>query len=101
MWGLSTHYKSGSRRREVSLTKSEDIFARLAGGQTFTKLDLSNAYQQVELEEQSKQYLVINTHMGLFRYNRSPFGVAAAPAIFQLTRGQPLARDSMHNCLFG
>ena len=36
-----------------------------------------------KLEEQSKQYLVINTHLGLFQYNRLPFGVAAAPAIFQ------------------
>ncbi|XP_062501692.1 uncharacterized protein K02A2.6-like [Corticium candelabrum] len=65
------------------LPRVEDIFASLAGGQTFTKLDLSHAYQQVKLEEQSKQYLVINTHLGLFQYNRLPFGVAAAPAIFQ------------------
>lgn len=72
-----------AEKEEYPLPKVVDIFARLAGGQTFTKLDLSNAYQQVELEEQSKQFLVINTHMGLFQYNRMPFGVAAAPAIFQ------------------
>ena len=29
--------------------------------------------------------MVINTHKGLFRYNRLPFGVSAAPAIFQRT----------------
>ena len=29
--------------------------------------------------------MVINTHKGLFRYNRPPFGVTAAPAIFQRT----------------
>ena len=72
-----------AEKEKCPLPIVEDIFARLAGGQTFTKLDLSHAYQQVELEEQSKQYLVINTHMGLFRYNRLPFGVAAAPTIFQ------------------
>ena len=28
-------------------------------------------------------YITINTHKGLFRYNRLPFGVSSAPAIFQ------------------
>ena len=37
------------------------------------------------VEEKSKVYLTINTHKGLFRYNRLPFGVASAPAIFQRT----------------
>ena len=61
------------------------LFASLAGGQTFSKLDLAHAYQQVELEENSKKLTVINTPKGLFQYNRLPFGVSAAPAIFQRT----------------
>ena len=65
------------------LPKIEDLFAQLAGGKTFTKLDLSQAYQQVKLDESSKPYTVINTHRGLFRYNRLPYGVASAPGCFQ------------------
>lgn len=43
------------------IPKIEDIFATLAGGQKFTKLDLSQAYQQALLSEESKQFVVINT----------------------------------------
>ena len=41
------------------------------------------SYLQVEIDEESKEMLTINTHRGLFRYNRLPFGVKSAPGIFQ------------------
>ena len=65
------------------IPRIEELFATLAGGKTFTKLDLSHAYLQVPLDDESRQYLTINTHKGLFEYTRLPFGVASAPAIFQ------------------
>ena len=68
---------------QYPLHKPDDLFATLAGGNKFSKLDLSQAYQQLKLDEQSMQYVTINTHRGLYRYNRLPFGVASAPAIFQ------------------
>lgn len=49
----------------------------------FHQAYLTQAYLQLLLDEESKQYLTINTHKGLFRYNRLPFGVSSAPAIFQ------------------
>ena len=67
------------------LPRIEDIFASLSNGKSFTKLDLAHAYQQVSLMEESKVLTTINTHKGLFRYNRLPFGVSAAPSIFQRT----------------
>jgi len=66
------------------LPRVEDLFAALAGGKYFTKLDMSQAYLQLQLDEDSKQFVTVNTHRGLFQYNRLPFGVSAAPAIFQL-----------------
>ncbi len=70
---------------QFPLPKPEDLFATLAGGEKFTKLDLSQAYQQVVLEPESRKYVTINTHQGLYQYNRLPFGVACAPAVFQQT----------------
>ena len=67
------------------LPKPANLFATLAGSQKFTKLDLSQAYQQLLLDEDSRRYVTINTHKGLYQYTRLPFGVASAPAMFQKT----------------
>jgi len=47
------------------LPKINDLFASLAGGQTFTKLDLASAYLQIPLDEATQKVLTINTHKGL------------------------------------
>jgi len=74
-----------AKTESYPLPKIEDIFASLAGGKCFSKLDLTNAYNQIELEEESKKLLTINTSKGLYLYKRQPFGVSSAPAIFQRT----------------
>ena len=77
---------------QYPLPRPEELFTALNGGEKFTKLDLSEAYLQIKLEEQSKQYLVINTHQGLYQFNRLPYGVASAPAIFQQIMEQILPK---------
>ena len=67
------------------LPKVEDIFATLGKGELYSKIDLLQAYNQLEVEVASRNLLTINTHKGLFQYNRVPFGIAAAPAIWQRT----------------
>ena len=68
---------------EYPLPTPEELFSTLSGGKIFSKLDLSQAYLQLPVQSESKPYLTINTHQGLYAYNRLPFGVASAPAIFQ------------------
>ena len=77
----------------------EDLFASLAGGKVFSKVDLAHAYQQLCLDVESRKYVTINTHKGLFRYTRLPFGVAAAPAFFQSTM-EAILRDLPHVCVY-
>ncbi|UYV65035.1 K02A2.6-like [Cordylochernes scorpioides] len=60
-----------------------DLQVNLAGGKVFSKLDLKDAYQQLVVDEETAELLAINTHKGLFKVNRLPFGVSCAPGIFQ------------------
>ena len=53
------------------------------GGKYFPQLDMSQVYLQLELDEDSKPYVTINMHKGLFRFHKFPFGVSSAPGIFQ------------------
>jgi len=48
------------------------------------------SYNQLVVDEGSRDCLTINTHRGLYRCTRLPFEVASAPAIFQKTMNQIL-----------
>ena len=61
----------------------EEIFANLNGGHIFSKLDLSEAYLKIPVEEKYAELLTINTHRGLFKMNRLQYGIKVAPSIFQ------------------
>ncbi|XP_055633543.1 uncharacterized protein K02A2.6-like [Toxorhynchites rutilus septentrionalis] len=65
------------------LPTPEEIFSKLSGSQVFSIIDLSDAYLQVEVNDESKKLLTINTHRGLFRFNRLAPGVKSAPGAFQ------------------
>ena len=45
-----------------------NIFATLAGGKYFSKINLTHAYQQLKLSENSRDLVTVNTHRGLYRY---------------------------------
>lgn len=75
---------------QYPLPRIDDIFAALGQGKRFSKIDLAQAYLQMEMEESSKKYLTINTSKGLYQYNRLVFGIASAPAIWQKAMEQVL-----------
>lgn len=46
-------------------------------------MDLSNAYLQMEVEEESRTVLTISTQKGPFCFNFLPFGKTSSVALFQ------------------
>ncbi|BHF85953.1 hypothetical protein SprV_1002913000 [Sparganum proliferum] len=68
-----------------------DIFSRLNDGTCFDKLDLADAYLQIEIVPDSYELLTINTHRDLFQYTRLRFGVKAPPTLFQQTTNAMLS----------
>ena len=52
------------------LPRVEELLTILSNGNLFSKLDMSQAYLQLPLGEESKEYVTVNTHKGLYRYNR-------------------------------
>lgn len=81
----------GLNIEQYPLPRIEDIFADLAGGQSFTKIDLSEAYLQMMVDERDRHLLTVNTHKGLFRYKRMNYGIALAPAVWQRSIEQVLS----------
>ena len=63
----------------------EDVLNDLNGAQYFSKLDLTAACHQLELDEQSHYITTFTTHKGLFQYKRLNFGTNSASEILENT----------------
>ena len=74
--------KAVKRERHVTPTVREMI-GDLTGSRVFSKLDLNQGYNQLELAPESRYITTFSTHMGLMRYKRLNFGISSAAEIFQ------------------
>ncbi|CEF60262.1 Reverse transcriptase domain-containing protein [Strongyloides ratti] len=62
---------------------SAEIFSKLVNCKIFSSIDISDAFLQVRVDEESSKLLVVSTPLGLRRYERLPFGLSTSPIIFQ------------------
>ncbi|XP_055604269.1 uncharacterized protein K02A2.6-like [Uranotaenia lowii] len=79
------------RERHIMPTV-EDFLPRFTSAKYFSRLDIKEAFHQVELKEESRYITTFITHMGLFRYKRLMYGIVVAPEIFQRILEQVLSR---------
>lgn len=72
-----------SKKADYPLPSTDEVLSHLRGGKVFSTLDLAQAYQQLHVTPETAEILTLNTLKGLYRVKRLPFGISAAPAIFQ------------------
>ena len=61
----------------------EDLMRRLGGTHYFSKVDLADAYNQIELGPESQKRLALSTHRGVLLQKRLPFDISSATGYFQ------------------
>ena len=69
----------------------EELFSKIQGGERFSKIDLTKAYLQVELDDESQS-------KGIKQSTRMSYGLKPAFGIFQ-TYGKCSGKYSMHSRL--
>jgi Reverse transcriptase (RNA-dependent DNA polymerase). len=71
-----------------SLPIIREILTRCTGFTFVTIFDLTSQFYHFEVDSESRQYLVINTPFGKYRYKRLPMGIKIAPAFAQAVMTQ-------------
>ena len=70
-------------RPHTIIPTAEELLGQIGSQHIFSKLDAKSGFHQLLLSEQSRKLFTFCTPWGVYRYKRLPFGVSAAPEIFQ------------------
>lgn len=80
------------------LPRIEESLTGLKGAAWYSTLDLASGYWQVEVHPEDQEKTAFATPMGLYQFERMPFGLCNAPATFQRLMQRCLG-DKVHDFL--
>ena len=78
-------------RERHTMPMLQDFKAEVNEAKFFSKIDLKQAYRQLELDEESHFITTFTTHEGLYQYKRLNYGTNSAAEIFQNVLQQNLS----------
>lgn len=88
-----------TKKDAYALPRTEDMLDCMAGNKYFSTVDMRSGFHQVEILEEHKERTAFTVGpLGLFEYNRMPFGLACAPATYQRLMQDCLADLHMSIC---
>ena len=70
------------KRQHFKLPTREEIMAKFSTCKIFSKIDASQEFWQMALDEPSSYLTTFNTPFGRYRYLRLPYGVKSAPEVY-------------------
>nr|CAH7725339.1 unnamed protein product [Callosobruchus chinensis] len=70
-------------REKYPLPTMDLLLPHFCKARYFSRLDIKNAFHQIEISERSRYITTFISSRGLYRYKRLLFGINAAPEIFQ------------------
>ena len=72
------------KREHFQLPTTENILSQMSGARYFSKLDASQGYWHIKVDEESSKLLTFATPFGRYHFKRLPFGIHSASEIFQI-----------------
>lgn len=70
-------------RENHPLPTMDQLLPKIRGAKLFSKLDVKQAFHQIEIMPSSRHITTFITSKGLYRYKRLMFGISCAPEIYQ------------------
>ena len=96
------HLNRAIKRPHFVMPSPEEILAQMSNAKFFTKLDTSNAYWQIPVDDESSKLLTFNSSNGRYRFLSMPYGIHSASVcqnriyqMFENTEGAANSQDDI------